>query len=232
MSLSRAEVEAMDRDELVDAVVDLSQAVEDLQAEVETLRDDLQTEVENRQSGLADAARQRGNIRDDVDAVAEKVESGDTSDEIDTLHRERLKLARRLTAVEEELDIDATEASKAADGRKTSPLYLLEHVGPEAVSDHAGATLHRARTLVEHADRWGETRTNPKYGTHRVLASAAHDLKTRVEDARDEDLQWRQVYVAMEKVADLGGDHVTFDESYGQNADYGKAIVWQEVDQA
>jgi FtsZ-binding cell division protein ZapB len=222
MSLSRAELEAMDRGELVTAVVRLSETVQNLQAEVEVLKEK-QTRASDVRTDMWDRIEA---LEDDSPADPGDQDSA-TSDDIEDLHRERMKLARRLTAVEEELEIDATTANRAAEGRDTSPLYLLERVGPEAVADHPGATLQRARELLENRERWGEVRTNMKYGRHRVLASAAHDLRTRLEDARSENLQWRQVYVAMDKIASLGGDHVTFDEAYGD--DYGKAIVWQEV---
>lgn len=202
--------------------------------------DDRAAETRDRLSDMARRMTEMGKamatLRDRLEAVAAENEQlratvDEQADEIDALHRERVRLARRLAAVEEAQGIDATTATVVANGETTSPLYLLESVGPEAVAEHPGPTLYRARVLVENRDRWGETRTNATFGRHRLLATRAHDLKQRLEDARDETLQWGQVYPALRKVARLGGDHVQFVESYAsEKRDYGKAVVWEEVD--
>lgn len=199
------------REEALDQLAAMEERMNEMGKAMASFRDRIETlEEENEQ------------LRETVD---------DQAKEIDGLHRERLRLARRLVAVEEEQGIDATTANAFGDGAETSPLYLLERVGPAAVADTPGPTLHRARVLVENKDRWGEVRRTPKYGRHRLLATNAHDLKQRIEDARDEDLAWNQVHRAMHKLAGLGGDHVRYDGTYASDGEnYGKAVVWQEVD--
>lgn len=212
------------RDELENRLESMEETISNLMARVEaasTKRDDLQEQVWHLEDELTETKQENQELRETVE---------DQQQEIDALHRERVRLSRRLTGVEDEVGIDHETSKEFADGRRSSPLYLLEHVGPEAVADHPGATLERARVLLENRERWGDVRSNGKYGRHRVLASSAHELKERLEDVRGESLQWGQVYPAMEKLASLGGDHITFDESYGSADTFGKAVVWQEVD--
>lgn len=191
--------------------------------------DDVETHNEQQSRELQQANQRITALETENEELRETV--ADQDEEIDALHRERVRLARRLTAVEEQHDIDPSTAKAFGDGKTTSPLYLLESIGPEAVADAPGTTLYRARVLVENRDRWGEVRQNAKFGRHRLLATKAHDLKQRLEDARDEELQWGQVYPALKKLASLGGDHVQYVEEYSTpEKDYGKAVVWQEVD--
>lgn len=199
---------------------------------LESLADDVASlqEHNSRQADqIATANRRITALEAENEQLRETV--ADQAEKNDELRREYIRLARRLTAVEEEQGIDAATANAFGDGAETSPLYLLETIGPAAVAENPGPTLHRARVLVENKDRWGEIRRNPKFGRHRLLATNAHDLKQRLEDARDEDLAWNQVHRAMQKLANLGGDHVRFDETYASDGEnYGKAVVWQEVD--
>lgn len=210
--------ESVSREEALDKLADQDRRMNEMGKAMASFRNRIEdVEAENEE---LKAANER--LRETVADQAEKH---------DELRREYIRLARRLTAVEEEHGIDAATANAFGDGAETSPLYLLETIGPAAVADTPGPTLHRARVLVENKDRWGNVRSNPKYGRHRLLATTAHDLKQRLEDARDEDLAWNQVHRAMEKLATLGGDHVQFEERYASEGEnYGKALVWQGVD--
>lgn len=76
MSLSRAELEAMSEDELVETIVGLADKVADTQATVETLREDSQ-----------DTRRQLAQLRGDL---------ADAHDRIDTLEAENERLRARL----------------------------------------------------------------------------------------------------------------------------------------
>jgi len=199
------------RDELEDRLDSLESAVEDLQARADAAsraRDHLLDRVDDLEAENADL---RGRVPD-ADIA--------TDDDLQTLHTERAKLARRLCRVEEKLDVDDPIA--AAENRDT-PLHLLARVGPEAIETSPSETLRRAKTLLENKNRWGQTRTNAKHGQHRYLSSSDHDLKTRLEDARDEDLGWHQVYRAMRKLGQLGGTGVQFDESDSR----GKMVVFR-----
>lgn len=220
MSLSRAEVEAMDRDELVEAVVDLSDTVADLQATVETLKEDRD-----------EAARERALIRQEL-AEAQSELEGSISDTEDTLHRERSKLARRVAALEDDLGVEPEQATAIAEagqeGAHLSPLGRLIRHGPEAVTDNPTVTLRRAKDIVDNWERWETTEIDRDTDIRtRRLASREHALKTRLEDCRDEDLSWKQVYRAMEKIADLSDGTVQLRE--GQQGKY-VLVIREEVD--
>ena len=165
-------------------------------------------------------------LQEIVDAQAERIDTLES--ELDRVNRERAALARRLTAVEDAVDIDET-AVTSSDGGTPSPLELLARIGPEAVAVDNGPTLHRAHEIARNRTRWGEIRVVLKYGRHHVLATRHHDLKTHLEDAREESLSWNQVYRAIQLCADLGGEHVSIDEAYATaEDDWGKALVVRE----
>jgi len=211
MSLSRAEVEAMDRDELVEAVVELSDTVADLQATVEILQEDRDR-----------AARERAEIRQDIATVRSDLET-EVKDAEDRLHRERSKLTRRVSALEDEVGITAADAVAVAEGGEdatqlTRLARLVRH-GPDAVTDRPTETVYRAKELVDNWDRWGTARDDA-YRTERRLASKKHNLRTRLEDARDESLQWAQVYRAMEKIAEWSGGVIDLREGSEEEGKY------------
>lgn len=204
---------------------DPDERLDDLEAEIQALNDATTFRAEQ----LAEANQRITQLEAENDELRDIID--EQRDIIDMLNRERTRLTRRLSAVEEELGIDAATANAFGDGFQRSPLYLLETVGPEGVADNPGPTLQRAYQLVLKKDEWGEVRTNQKYGHHRLLASREHDLKQRLSDRLDESIRWAQVYRAMEKLADLGGAHVQFVEEYASaEQSYGKAVVWTEVE--
>jgi polyhydroxyalkanoate synthesis regulator phasin len=215
--LSRAELEAMDREELVDAILNLATTVEDLQAELEEVKEH--------------AAKDRAAIRREVNETEKDLSSQQRQD-VDTLHHERSKLARRVSALENELDVEPSAAVQIAEaGAKEAAEYsrlslLLRH-GPEAVSDRPTQRMYRARELLQNWDRWGTTRNDAHTdGPERRLAAKGHDLKTRLEDARGESLSWKQVYRAMQLIDEWSGETITLREG---SADEGKyVLVFQE----
>lgn len=198
-SLSRAELAAMDRDELVDLIIQLSETVDDLQARVE--------DVEELSSK---AARERAQLGQRLTKKTDELEA-DLKDRSDTLHRERSKLARRVAALEDEIGIttqDVLATAKAGeDAEHLSKLGRLVRHGPEAVSDRPTERMYRARDLVENWNRWGTIRDDA-HGRERRLASTGHNLKTHLEDARDESLSWNQVYRAMELIDEWSDDRI------------------------
>jgi regulator of replication initiation timing len=208
----------MDRDELVETLVGLSDTVEDLQATVETLKEDRN-----------EAARERAAIRQELTQAEDQLE-GEIGAAEDRLHRERSKLARRVGALEDELGVAPEEANAIAEagqeGAHLSPLGRLIRHGPESVTDTPTATLRRAKTLVDNWERWESTTRNGDLRIRR-LGSREHDLKSRLEDVRGEDLSWKQVYRAMEKVADLSDGSVRL--KAGQEGKY-VLVIREEVD--
>lgn len=214
-SVSRAELESMDRDKLVDLLLDLSH-------EVERLRDDLDAEREARRELQEHAGKDRAEIRQDIQAELDDLRD-DLKQTRSQLHHERSKLARRVTALEDDVGVSTQDALAVAEGGQDadglSRLGLLVRHGPEAVSDQPTEKMYRARELIENWSRWGVTRDDA-LGTERRLAAAGHDLKTRLEDARDENLSWRQVYRAMELIDDWSGATITLQEGSDDEGKY------------
>jgi len=214
--LSRAELEAMDHEELVDTIRDLAATVEDLERENQIL--------EARVDGL-DA---------NIDRLVERLEDIEAQqrEERDTLHHERSKLARRVSALENELDVEPSAAVQIAEAgseetAEYSRLSLLLRHGPEAVSDRPTQRMYRARELLQNWDRWGTTRNDAHTdGPERRLAAKGHDLKTRLEDARSESLSWKQVYRAMELIDEWSGETIALREGSADEGMY--VLVFQE----
>jgi polyhydroxyalkanoate synthesis regulator phasin len=211
--LSRAELEAMDRDQLIETIVELSATVEDLQAELKEVREH--------------AAKDRAAIRRGVNETEKDLRSQQRQD-VDTLHHERSKLARRVSALENELDVEPSAAVQIAEAgseetAEYSRLSLLLRHGPEAVSDRPTQRMYRARELLQNWDRWGTTRNDAHNdGPERRLAAKGHDLKTRLEDARGESLSWKQVYRAMQLIDEWSGKTIALRDG---TADEGKHVL-------
>ena len=203
------------RDELEDRLDTLAAAVEDLRAD----RDHFSAELAQFRERVEDLEAENRELRERLpdDEMAAKSAVDET---VATLHNERVKLSRRVAAIEEDLGLSDV-AIDVAEGRNT-PLHLLRHVGPEAIDPNPNPVLRRAKSLLENKNRWGQTAQNRKYGPHRYLSSKKHDLRTRLEDARGESLQWSQVHRAMRKLAELGDNAVAFDETESR----GKMVVF------
>lgn len=215
------------REDLLDRLESMEDRIDDLERTVELQRRQLDTvralfaEDGPPEFGAVLEEHDYDHLVDWLEAEGSAVSEQRLQEQMTTVHRERGKLARRVTAVEDELELD--DQALATAGGQNTPLDLLERVGPEAIEPNPSETLRRAKVLYENKGRWGQTRTNQRHGRHRFLASKKHDLRTRLEDARGESLQWSQVYRAMKKLAQLGGDHVVFDET---DAD-GKVVVFR-----
>jgi len=208
------------RDELLDRLNSMADRIDDVEMRLNSAsqkRDDLQEQVWGLEDELEEERAQNERLRDEND---------DLRDTVGQLERDRVRLFRRVAFLEQQVDgVDESNAAAVGDTTMT-PLDLLAAIGPDAVAERDSKTLRRGRVLVEKRDDWGETLRNQKYGRHHVLGTRRHDLRSRLQDVRDEDLAWRQVYRAMEKLARLGGDDVILDEDY----DGEKALVWTEVE--
>lgn len=156
--------------------------------------------------------------RDDLDDLRDDRRTAE-----DRLHRERAKLARRVATLEDELGIAATDALAVAEGdtgdHHLSKLGRLVRYGARAVEENPSTTTFRARELVENWNRWGTVRDDA-LGRERRLASRKHDLKTRLEDARNESLAWLQVYRAMQRVAEWSDGAVSLEEGSRDEGTY------------
>lgn len=215
-SLNRATLEAMSRDELVDVILALDERVNAL----EDATDDLPN-IRARTNGLNSAVDR---LEDDVADLETQHDQ-----DIHQLHRERSKVTRRLSVVEDDVGIAATDALAVAEAgqdahQMTRLARMLRH-GPHAVVDNPSATHYRAKELVENWNRWGDTHSFDRTKERR-LACVEHDLKTRLEDARDEDLAWRQVYRAMKLVENWSDGKIELRE--GTDGE-GKYVLIHEV---
>jgi hypothetical protein len=165
-------------------------------------------------------------LNQDIDELKRDIRSRS-----DQLHKERAKVARRLSTVEDEVGIARTDALAIAEGgddaRHMSKLGRLVRHGPAAVSDNPTAKMYRAKELVENWNRWGTVR-NDKLGKQRRLSSSKHKLKSRLSDARDESLSWVQVYRAMELVADWSDRKVDLEDG---SQDEGQYVLVHRMDE-
>lgn len=212
MSVDPENLMAMSKPELIGVITDLAE-------QVEALADELDAAEEHRNDLARQIASASGDLYEDIEALEDELQATEQ-----TLHRERSKLMRRVSALEDEVGITQADALAVAeagdDAQHLSKLARLIRHGPEAVAEQPSPVHYRAKTLVENWNRWGRVQ-NDAHGKVRRLASKEHDLRTRLEDARDESLQWSQVYRAMELVAEWSGGVVEL----RQTDDEGKVLV-------
>jgi nucleotide-binding universal stress UspA family protein len=223
-SKSRTELEAMSHDELVEYILDLQTRVDDLEARLDASqawRESLTAALFG--ETLSEATSEGGSLDDET--LVELVENlrDQIASRVDTLHRERSKLARRVAALEDEVGVstqDAVAIAEGGDGASgLSRLGLLVKHGPEAVSDNPSTKMRRAKILLENWTRWGTVRDDA-LGTERRLASKGHDLKTRLEDARHETLSWLQVYRAMDLINDWSDSTISLEDGAESEGKY------------
>lgn len=191
--------------------------------------DTMEDAIDNLQ---ADNERQAKQIAEQNQRISELEEKNDRLEQSVTqldglegrVNKQRAKLTRRVSNLEDELDLDDQDVIALAEGGedalRESDLARLLQAGPEALQQNPTAKYYRAETLVRNWLRWGEYRSYDDY-EERTLATKRDDLKTRLEDARGESLAWRQIYRAMQLVADLAPDNIRFTD----DATYGKKLV-------
>lgn len=213
-ALTRAELEQYHRDELVDFVLELQHDLRELE---ERVREDFNT-----------AASDRAQIRAIINEEIARLEQQDADDR-DTLHRERNKLARRVTAIEQEIGVETVDALAIAEGESTDQLTKLGrlmHIGAEGVSENPSETMRRARVIANNFDEWCEKRKRNGV-VERRLASRRDDVKKLLEAERQESLAWKQVYRAMRLVADWSGGNIALTE--GRNGE-GKHVLTHKTE--
>lgn len=198
-AVTRADLQGYDRDELIEFVLDLQTDLRNLE---ERAKEDFST-----------AATDRAQIRAMVDEEIARLEE-EQRDDTDTLHRERSKLARRVTAVEREIGFETTDVLAIAEGESTDTLTKLGrlmHMGAEAVTENPTEKVRRARVIANYFDEWCETRKRNGV-VERRLASKRDDVKTLLEAERHESLAWKQVHRAMKVVAEWSEGNITLTE--------------------
>ena len=141
--------------------------------------------------------------------------------------KEDSKIRRRLSHVEDELDISPPEAIQTAetsvDTKHLSKLERFIRHGPAAVTDGRVYPVHeRAREIALNLANWGTT-INDAFGRRIRLCSVKDRLKTHLEAAFDRSFQWGEVYRAMEKLDDLAeGSQLSLKQG---NRDEGKYVL-------
>jgi thioesterase domain-containing protein len=203
----------MTREEAIERIGELEREIEDVRAHNERLAEQ-QAKLSGR---LADAEEALENATDTIESLEKR---------LDATARQRNRLARRMARVEDVADIDAEEATAAADS--LTPLGLLIRAGPAAVwGGEPSPTQRRAAALADHWQEWGESTADATYGEHHALVVGRDDLVDRLERATGESLAHIQTYRAMETLADLGAENVrVVDDYHGR----GKALVMEAGD--
>lgn len=189
---------------------DILERMRDLEATV----DDLQAELGEEKHERAKDRQRIAQLEDENAYLRETLEQVDGLEA--RVNKERAKLTRRVANVEDELGLDDQDVLALAEGghdavRESGLARLLEG-GADAVTQTPTATYHRAEVLARNWIRWGHTKKQRGAVVERTLATQRDDLRTRLEDARGESLEWRQIYRAMQKVADLGPKNIRLTE--------------------
>jgi TolA-binding protein len=200
----------LSREEAIERIEELEREVDDLRKHNEDLAEQ-QVRLQRRMTEAEDA------LNDATDTIEE------LERRLDATARQRNRLARRMARVEDVADIDAEEATAAADS--LTPLGLLLRAGPAAVwGGEPSPTQRRAAALADHWQEWGESTADATYGEHHALVVARDDLVDRLERATGESLAHIQTYRAMETLADLGAENVHVVNDYHG---HGKALVME-----
>lgn len=205
VAISRAELQAMDRDELIEFVLELSHEVDELEQELKDRTD----------AAGKDRAEIRKMVHEEISTLEEDLRE-EISERTNKQARDRSTVKRRLANVEDELGFEDDDVVALAEGGKEnvreSDLAKLLEVGPQGVTKRPSEVYYRAEVLARNWIRWGQSKENNEEIVERTLATKRDDLKTRLEDARDESLSWKQVYRAMKKVDDLSPENITLTE--------------------
>lgn len=213
MAIARSDLAEMERDQLVDIILDMDRRLEDLE---ERVKEDFAT-----------ASKDRSDIRADMNALEDALQA-DITTEVSRVGRKQSTILRRVANIEDELGFKDEDVLALAEGGqgavRESDLAKLLDAGPQAVTKRPTAVYDRAEVLARNWIRWGQSTEKNGEIDKRTLATKRDDLKTRLEDATDESLSWKQVYRAMQKVADLGPENLMLTETR-----QGKMLV-QRVD--
>lgn len=153
-SISRAELEAMDRDELIETIVDLSQTVDDQQLSIDVLVDRV-NELEERLDAMAQVQQRLDTLEErveDVDATAQGAYTQATGG--NSGERSKTEIAKDLTR--NLLIVKAANGAPAQDRPVT--IADIQQRGEERGHDLAWAIVDRAwRQLREEWPQFHET---------------------------------------------------------------------------
>lgn len=213
-------------------VQSLTETVEDLEKENRDLRNDLE-DVRVAKEELDTVLQDLTTLENDLESMTRDVSSiqrqmrsldedtTDLEDDLEDLEQEmhegryavEQKISdanRRLTGIEAHLDIDEVDLSRAIHEEASE----LEHLSllPERVfeSEVNSEPLRRAVEIYENFDKWSEY-------TPKGYIIKSGDLKRYMS----EDLEWSQLYRAMEKF----GKNTDESYTYIDHHKHGKALI-------
>jgi chromosome segregation ATPase len=215
---SEADAVDLNRDDIMRQFAELRQRITTLEETVESKNeriDELQQELREQNQR---SARERAQIRQRITSVEEDVDTvedvpEDLRDERDTRGREDAKLRRRIAAVAEKAGVDVTDADLLGDDK----IQRVVTHGVDDVESSPTTTHYRAATLLERLPEWG-TKMADKKG--RRVAITAPEVRSRMEDARDEKLQTSQVNRVFKQIVTWAADsprYASFDTSRETN---------------
>ncbi|WP_277556204.1 hypothetical protein [Halobaculum limi] len=124
-----------------------------------------------------------------------------TDGAVERVTHETAKLRRKLHSVVEQAGLSTSETTDAA--AEQDKLNRLLKYGPSDVVDRVHKVHERAKTLLEHAGKWGRT-TADKLGTRITLTGSG--VKERLGLARSEQLSSTEIRRVFEKLESLASD--------------------------
>lgn len=185
--------------EYADSLEDVQDTVEELRGNVSELED----ENKIRDSRINNITRSLDNLEEGLQDTRGDIE--DTSD----------KLGRRLTAIENMLDLDEVDIAQAVKPNACE-LEQLSTIPEESRDDQFDVRVKRAIALYEHFNELGEP---VKSGGKRLLS---RDIKTFLNGYSNTDIKYSQVQRVIDSFIEK-----TEDDYLDRQTSDGRAIVWQ-----
>ena len=169
-------------------------ALEDLVATLVKENDRLATKLEKLESLVISQSQTIEELREDVDGLDE--EQYDIRRHVES---RATGLTKRVHKLEQTLEAGVDYRIEA----NLSPIERYLVWGPEATQVQDTATVRRAAILVQHFRDWATPGT--RTGTLRIVSkpNKGVSLRERMRDACEENLDWVQIYRAMEKASAL-----------------------------
>lgn len=203
--ITRAELEEMDRGELLGQLEALADRVDGLAAENQQMRDEnekLRNRVDQLEDDLEGERDTRGKedakIRRFINRQIEETEQKLFGEQDQRGHADA-KLRRRIDEIAEEqgVEIDDDDIMR---GDKIQ--RLIAH-GPEAITDNPFKVHDRARKVLMNAGRWG-TATNDGFGKRIIID--APTVRDRLEEDENRSLQSKIIQDVFNKIVELAAD--------------------------
>lgn len=195
-------------DEIIKVTRDLAGNVDDLLGEVQSYEDTVKI-METRLDGVCNR----------LDKAEEEIEETWRESEF-----ARSDIRTRVTRLEEDASVSADPTVEASLSRLERILALDE--------EPKGASEERAVDIADHWDAWSKDVTlNDDYQS--LISNKKHNLKTIMEESRDEDLKWNQVKRAMNALEDISDGKFetteTDDQGHLIGLCEGVDIVWDPL---